>query len=391
MIGGIANSCYCPDGVLDEMEQPSGGLEMNDQTNGDWDDLCTRFGIDAATIERRRNHVALGPEDDQALAEICAALPEIAEKVVVRFYEHLLAQPDLRGELGGDSEIEALKGTLRAYLMGLGQGSADPAYFESRLRVGLVHEAKGLLPRHVMESFAVLFDALAEQFEIWARAQGKDAAPLVRSLAKFMWLDASLGVEAYQEAAASRMQSVVERAQEAEGQLREASAIDELTGIANRRELMSRLEVEFDRSRRYEIPFVLLFADLDLFKRVNDERGHEAGDAVLKDIANRLREGTRPADVVGRYGGEEFVIGLVQTPLDRAVKIAERLRRAIALQPVNYGDEPVSMTISIGVAPLRDTTPDLAALLVEADAALYRAKRQGRNAVCQDAAVPKDE
>ena len=186
-----------------------------------------------------------------------------------------------------------------------------------------------MLPRHVMESFAVLFDALAEHFEAWARAQGKDAARLVRSLAKFMWLDASLGVEAYQEAAASRKQSVVERAQEAEGQLREASSIDELTGISNRRELMSRLEVEFDRSRRYEIPLVLLFADLDLFKRVNDERGHEAGDAVLKDIVNRLREGTRPADVV--------------------------------------------------------------ALLVEADAALYRAKRQGRNAVCQDAAVPKDE
>lgn len=111
---------------------------------------------------------------------------------------------------------------------------------------------------------------------------------------------------------------------------------------------------------------------------------------MLKDIANRLREGTRPADVVGRYGGEEFVIGLVQTPLDRAVKIAERLRRAIALQPVNYGDEPISATISIGVAPLRDTTLDIAALLVEADAALYRAKRQGRNAVCQDAAVLKD-
>jgi len=360
---------------------------MEDQTTGDWDDLCARFGIDASAIERRRNHVALGPDDDQALAEIRAALPEIAEDVVERFYEHLLVQPDLRGELGGDGAIARLKGTLRDYLVGLGQGGSDPAYFESRLRVGLVHEARGLPPRHVMESFAILFDALAEHFEAWARAQGKDAAPLVRSLAKFMWLDASLGVEAYQEAAASRLQSVVERLQEAEGQLRESSAIDELTGIANRRELMSRLEVEFDRSRRYGIPFVLLFADLDHFKRVNDERGHEAGDAVLKDIANRLREGTRPADVVGRYGGEEFVIGLIQTPLERAVKIAERLLRAIALQPVNYGDEPIFMTISIGVAPLRDSTPDLAALLVEADAGLYRAKRQGRNSVCQDASA----
>ena len=115
-----------------------------------------------------------------------------------------------------------------------------------------------------------------------------------------MWLDASLGVEAYQDAAASRMQSLVERAVEAEGKLREASSIDELTGVANRSELMSRLEVEFDRSRRYEVPFVLLFADLEHFKLVNDGRGHEAGDAVLKGIANHLREGTRPADVVGR-------------------------------------------------------------------------------------------
>ena len=364
---------------------------MDDHAFGEWGDLGERFGIDAAAIAHRRAHVGLVPEDDAALASIGDELAEVSEAVVDRFYDHLQTQGDLSTALGDGTVIARLKTTLKDYVASLGQDATELDYFETRLRIGMVHEAIGLAPRHMMEAFAVLFEALGGALGDRARARGEDSAALLRSIAKFMWLDASLATEAYQDASTSRMQVIVERLQEVEVRLREASATDELTGVLNRRELMARLQIEFGRARRYGHPFVLLFADLDRFKRVNDEHGHEAGDEVLKDIAHRLREGTRPADIVGRYGGEEFVIGLVQTGPERAMKIAERLRRAISLQPVAYGDESIGMTISIGVAPLREFTPDLAALIVEADAALYRAKSKGRNAVCLAESEPPVE
>ena len=158
---------------------------------------------------------------------------------------------------------------------------------------------------------------------------------------------------------------------------------DHLTGIPNRRAVMERLILEANRARRSGNSLSVMMADVDHFKRYNDVNGHPAGDACLRIIAEALVEGARrPTDLVGRYGGEEFIAILPDTDTEGAIASAERMRLAIESKAIPYEsgkDEKVSMTF--GVATARGQDIDTDALLQEADQALYRGKDQGRNRV----------
>jgi diguanylate cyclase (GGDEF)-like protein len=148
---------------------------------------------------------------------------------------------------------------------------------------------------------------------------------------------------------------------------------DPLTSLANRRSFRDRLEAECARSARAGIPLGLALVDLDHFKRVNDTHGHQAGDAVLRELADRLRRCARREDIVARVGGEEFAWLLPEADLDAAMEAAERLRRRIAGEPFPIVGR---VTASIGVATL-GAGPD--ELVRDADRALYRAKDAGRD------------
>ena len=168
----------------------------------------------------------------------------------------------------------------------------------------------------------------------------------------------------------------------------ELSFTDSLTGVANRRQLFLRLEQEFSRSVRFGDPLSLLMIDLDLFKQINDQHGHILGDGVLRGVALALRRNVRKIDLVARYGGEEFCIVLPRVGKPEALEVAEKLRRAIALAPLPgpEGGEPLSVTVSIGVAALGIDADDVTGLVEKADAALYEAKRLGRDRVAM--AIP---
>jgi diguanylate cyclase (GGDEF)-like protein/hemerythrin-like metal-binding protein/PAS domain S-box-containing protein len=162
-------------------------------------------------------------------------------------------------------------------------------------------------------------------------------------------------------------------------ELQALSVTDPLTGVGNRRRLVQALESELRRAARYERPLTALFVDLDRFKDVNDRFGHEAGDDVLVRVAATLRAGLRDVDVIGRWGGEEFVALLVETDLAEGGRVAERLREAVAA--LRFEVMPArTITVSVGVAEWRaGETGD--ALLRRADRALYTAKRDGRDRV----------
>jgi two-component system, cell cycle response regulator len=164
--------------------------------------------------------------------------------------------------------------------------------------------------------------------------------------------------------------------------LRELSMMDGLTRLLNRRTVHQRLGEEWERARRYGGTLSVLLCDLDHFKTVNDTHGHLAGDAVLVAVADVLRLHARSADVIGRYGGEEFLLLLPSTDLPNACRAARRLLDAVARHPVAVGDGTrVSVTTSVGVASLSElsdeATPD--SLLALADQRLYEAKAGGRN------------
>lgn len=156
---------------------------------------------------------------------------------------------------------------------------------------------------------------------------------------------------------------------------------DPLTGLANRRAFDEAARLEVQRALRYGTPLALVLADLDHFKSINDGFGHHSGDEVLRQCARILSATVRHVDVVGRWGGEEFVILMPDTGLEEAVQAAERFRQAIAGTPVPLGERSCQCTASFGVAALQRGMPDLDDLLSRADAALYRAKERGRNRV----------
>jgi diguanylate cyclase (GGDEF)-like protein len=158
---------------------------------------------------------------------------------------------------------------------------------------------------------------------------------------------------------------------------------DALTGLDNRRALDVGLKEELQRAQRYERPVTLLMIDIDHFKEVNDNYGHLAGDAVLRQLSAICQGVVRPMDHIYRYGGEEFVVLLPETDIAGACVLAERLREEVeSTHFALSGDGDIQMTISIGIAVYpkdADTTEDL---LAAADRALYEAKQGGRNRVC---------
>lgn len=164
---------------------------------------------------------------------------------------------------------------------------------------------------------------------------------------------------------------------------------DFLTGVNNRRAFDQRLNEEVMRASRRHEPLSCLFLDVDYFKKVNDNHGHEAGDAALQQVADIVRQQLRASDVLARYGGEEFAALLPNSTEGGAAEIAERIRRAVEAHEIQLGSgKTLKITISIGVASLVPDSPNqeavgaVAAVLVEtADRALYQAKGLGRNQV----------
>ena len=156
---------------------------------------------------------------------------------------------------------------------------------------------------------------------------------------------------------------------------------DPLTGLYNRRGLFTFGEREVERYHRFGHPLASIMLDIDNFKVVNDTYTHASGDQVLRELANTCRHNLRDLDIIGRYGGEEFVILLPEADIPKANQIAERLRHQVEITPVPLPQNLINVTISLGVAPASKETPNLITLIERADRAMYIAKQTGRNRV----------
>jgi diguanylate cyclase (GGDEF)-like protein len=159
------------------------------------------------------------------------------------------------------------------------------------------------------------------------------------------------------------------------------ASTDELTGLSNRRRFFDELERELSRHQRYGSPLSLVIVDIDHFKTINDSHGHQVGDAVLREVGHRLLNTFRRSDLVARYGGEEFAVLLPETAGAEAFEVAERVRELAASLTFGTDDAPVRLTISGGVAAAVGAADTPEALLRRADAALYRAKANGRDRI----------
>jgi diguanylate cyclase (GGDEF)-like protein len=165
------------------------------------------------------------------------------------------------------------------------------------------------------------------------------------------------------------------------GEVRRLASIDELTGLHNRRHFYAIAQNEFNRGLRYGRSLSAMMLDIDRFKDFNDKYGHAIGDKVLQVVAQSCKQLLRKTDVLGRYGGEEFVILLPETKLEVARTVAERLRKSISETPIPTEKGDLTVTVSIGVAENNEYTPNLETLIARADQAMYVAKHKGRNQV----------
>lgn len=164
--------------------------------------------------------------------------------------------------------------------------------------------------------------------------------------------------------------------------LRAAALTDQLTDLPNRRYAMKRLKQEWEAARRTGRPLSVIMCDIDHFKRVNDEHGHDTGDAVLREVARVLRSSGRASDVLCRLGGEEFIVINTATDVATTERAAERLREAVARHTIDHGTYLGGVTLSLGIAQMLPGMDGIDELIKAADEALYAAKAKGRNRTC---------
>jgi diguanylate cyclase (GGDEF)-like protein len=174
-----------------------------------------------------------------------------------------------------------------------------------------------------------------------------------------------------------RLTLEIETRKKLERELIIAATVDKLTQIYNRRKLEDIIQAEIERAKRYSTPLSLIMIDLDDFKRANDTHGHQAGDRILRAVADILKTNIRTTDAAGRWGGEEFMIVVPATPLDNARELAEKIRHIIASHQF---DHACSITISLGLAQLFQGD-SFDSFISRVDDALYRAKNRGKNRV----------
>lgn len=300
-------------------------------------------------------------------------------EIVDRFYLYLWNQEEFKPWINNPQRLSQLKSALTRYLLELGIACDGEIYFEGRMRVGLLHAQIGLpltdyiSACHILRGIIMdsLPRALVQDTDLYTR--------VMKTLSAILTLDMNLAVEAYHQFEVETLTHTVEHLRHESVNLRQRAHHDALTGIYNREQIVNILTQALE-----DLPndhaLCLIMADLDHFKKVNDNHGHLVGDAVLKWIANRLRRSMRAFDDIGRYGGEEFLIVLQNTDLDEGMEIASRLGQVVSGAPFHGDDIKIKMTMSMGLTQYRpgDT---LRSFIERADAALYQAKHTGRNRV----------
>ena len=342
---------------------------------------CSQFGFDREKINQRLASLRLSKADHK-LAQ-CLNREVIAphvNEIVEHFYDALLFHSENQKWLRNDEIVKHVKQTQQKYLLSLGIDFDSEAYFENRLHIGIIHAVIDLPLGIYQSAYSNLIQYIIALFPESIRKNYSDNLALTNFVIKITSLDISLAIETYHHSFMADLEDEVETAHSRESKLKNLAETDSLTGLYNRKYIFSHLNKAIGNAHQYSADLCLLMLDIDHFKKVNDTYGHQAGDEVLKQVAVTITKTMRDRDIVGRYGGEEFILGLINITSEHAKRIAERIRNTIADTPISINEQVIQITVSIGLACL-DMEDDLKGLIKRADMALYSAKESGRNCV----------
>jgi len=342
---------------------------------------CEKFGYDLAHIQRRLRILELS-ERDYALSGILQTeviVPRFSE-IMNDFMQKMLMQPEVQAILSNVNTRKQVKKTITTFLLSIGSGFDSASYFDERLMVGLAHERVGLSLSVYLCAYRMLTQTIIDHFPPSLCENHQENARLVAFLYKINALDMSLAIETYHNTHVHSLNESIGDLQSREVELKQQAITDSLTGMINHEHVFTELARVLTAAQAEKIPLCVVMADLDHFKKVNDSYGHQAGDTVLEETSLRIKSSLRDFDLVGRYGGEEFMILLVNSTMDTAAMVAERIRRKIGDIPMQLSDREITVTVSMGIA-VAGASDSVESLVERADKALYNAKHGGRNQV----------
>lgn len=307
--------------------------------------------------------LSMGPELQRHVIE-----PR-AKEIISVFYARMLQHPEVRAHIPDPTTLNRLQRTQTNYLLSLGVNFASAEYFEERYRVGVTHARVGIS----LGLYQLAGHWLGQCIEDSCTKERWEAhRSLLRFARSVLALDMAIATEAYHEQQLGKLRNSL-------ATLREKVRRDPLTGMASREHIQFHLAAACDTATD-DSPVAIVVADLDRFKQVNDTFGHLVGDEVLQETARRIAHAVRDADLVGRWGGEEFLLVLRESDARDALRAAERIRRSVNDEPVKTTAGELRISISQGVAVTKGGE-DPRSLIERADQAMYEAKRRGRNRV----------
>lgn len=303
------------------------------------------------------------------------------ETITKRFYAQLEKNPEFMQIINRGFDLEKLKRTQSDYLLSLGVNFDKPNYFEERLRIGATHSHVGVPLSLYLCAYRHLQTLLIQHIPAENLSGSSHYVECIDFILKITSLDMSLAVETYYLTKVNNLEQSLNTILQEDETLRHRVDTDALTELANHEHVVDVLNQSLMAFKKKGQPLCIIMADLDHFKNVNDTYGHLVGDKVLQDVAARMSAAVRDFDVVGRYGGEEFLIILTNTPIRRGQEIAERVRQHVGENnPIHANDVEISITISQGITEA-NREDNVMTLIERADKALYKAKEAGRNCV----------
>jgi diguanylate cyclase (GGDEF)-like protein len=345
---------------------------------------CATLGFDKDRIQQALSLLGLDADHEKVAASslLTEIIPERVDEIINSCFA-VIAGSDSFELIERDIGTEAFRQEWKYRLRSFGKNFATPGYFEERLALAAAF-ARANIPLGALQlpSFLIqqaLIDNLSDKSDLNA----DKTRTLLSIILKLTALDLYLAAEGYHLPELDDLEEKLDKLRAEASRLQQKTWTDELTGVMNYRRLMESLEHYIKRSARRgheHSPLCLIMSDLDFFKKINDTYGHMIGDLVLQHLAGRIKSATRDFDMIGRFGGEEFVVIMADTDLELAKVIAERIRLGVMKTPFHIKKFNIRITISLGVAMLKPGE-SRESLLERADAAMYEAKKRGRNRV----------
>ena len=345
--------------------------------------LIEQLRITRREIARRKEYIGFTEADVKTLVSLKELIATHIEEITEEFYKMIVPFEEMDRIIGDAETLLRLKNYQRNYILSLFDGQYDEEYVQSRLRIGVVHKRIGVGPKYYVSSIHNLSSLLRKIVSSNSKNDCKSCVSGLGAIEKILMLDLSLTFDTYinslmDEAKRSReemedyaesLEVVISKRTEL---LSEQARQDGLTGLLNQRSFYEELRKELSRAQRRNHDTVLVYFDLDGFKKLNDSQGHKRGDEILVATADAMRSVLRICEIAARYGGDEFCIILPESTISEAEQVCQKICEAIKSSTHDTG---ISCSMGIAIAP-PEKAMDANTLVKMADKAMYQAKKE---------------